>query len=424
MEVNTGQGQGQGGGQGQGNGNPGGGNGPGGNGPPGNPGELTFVQSERHIYGSSRLGMDVTPLELISPLEDDEDASERILRYKQYEMSNHLGNVLAVVSDVKIPVDETEDSEVDFWVSDVISATDYSPFGVRLIERNFNTSKYRYSFQNQEHDDEVSGEGNSVNYTYRMQDTRLGRFKSIDPLYEDYPWNSTYAFSENRVIDGVELEGLEYWKSEIKIGIKMNIETLRSSLYVGYDLSARSYSDALSVRKIGARLDASEDELSLKGYFSTYLENNDISPGSNQTGFTIQFKTSIDYFGKFGGLDSKISLFTSINEKGTFKTTGKVTGDTYQWDVFNSKNKFSTDVIFKLKANRQKEFNLEVGINSESTLALGVRNIKSNLNAKLKTNFRKFYFDDSTEISTEDSSMEIKTSEDSDGQTEITKTLK
>ncbi|MDF1674366.1 MAG: hypothetical protein P1U44_01525 [Vicingaceae bacterium] len=28
-------------------------------------------------------------------------------------------------------------------------------------------------------------------------------------MTKDYPWNSPYAFSENRVIDAVELEGLE-----------------------------------------------------------------------------------------------------------------------------------------------------------------------------------------------------------------------
>jgi hypothetical protein len=43
-----------------------------------------------------------------------------------------------------------------------------------------------------------------------MHDTRLGRFFAIDPLSSKYPWNSTYAFSENRVIDGIELEGLEW----------------------------------------------------------------------------------------------------------------------------------------------------------------------------------------------------------------------
>lgn len=42
-----------------------------------------------------------------------------------------------------------------------------------------------------------------------MHDPRIGRFMSVDPLYKEYPWNSPYAFSENRVTDAVELEGLE-----------------------------------------------------------------------------------------------------------------------------------------------------------------------------------------------------------------------
>jgi len=42
-----------------------------------------------------------------------------------------------------------------------------------------------------------------------MHDPRIGRFFAVDPLTSKYPWNSPYAFSENRVIDAVELEGLE-----------------------------------------------------------------------------------------------------------------------------------------------------------------------------------------------------------------------
>ena len=68
---------------------------------------------------------------------------------------------------------------------------------------------YRYGFQGQEKDDEVKGEGNSLNYKYRMHDPRIGRFFAVDPLASKYPHNSPYAFSENRVIDGIELEGLE-----------------------------------------------------------------------------------------------------------------------------------------------------------------------------------------------------------------------
>jgi len=42
-----------------------------------------------------------------------------------------------------------------------------------------------------------------------MHDPRLGRFFAIDPLAPKYPHNSPYAFSENVVINAVELEGLE-----------------------------------------------------------------------------------------------------------------------------------------------------------------------------------------------------------------------
>ena len=42
-----------------------------------------------------------------------------------------------------------------------------------------------------------------------MHDPRIGRFFAVDPLFRKYPWNSTYAFSENKLIDHIELEGLE-----------------------------------------------------------------------------------------------------------------------------------------------------------------------------------------------------------------------
>ena len=43
-----------------------------------------------------------------------------------------------------------------------------------------------------------------------MHDTRIGRFWSVDPLAAKFPWNSTYAFAENRVVDGRELKGLDW----------------------------------------------------------------------------------------------------------------------------------------------------------------------------------------------------------------------
>jgi RHS repeat-associated protein len=83
--------------------------------------------------------------------------------------------------------------------------------------RHGSSDSYRYGFQGQEMDNELKGEGNSLNFEYRMHDPRVGRFFATDPLARDYPHNSPYAFSENRVLDAFELEGLEAENVESKL---------------------------------------------------------------------------------------------------------------------------------------------------------------------------------------------------------------
>ena len=96
------------------------------------------------------------------------------------------------------------------YSADVVQYTDYSPYGVELDQRNSVGNTYRYGYQGQEGDKEVkNGEGLSWNYKYRMHDPRIGRFFAVDPLAPKYSYNSPYAFSENCVINAVELEGLE-----------------------------------------------------------------------------------------------------------------------------------------------------------------------------------------------------------------------
>jgi len=130
-----------------------------------------------------------------------------LLHFSNYELY-HLGNVLAVVTDCKLSQDNGFGGE-DFYATDVVSYSDYCPFGMQLPGRNGSAGDYRYGFQGQEKDDEIKGDGNSVNYKYRIHDTRIGRFFAIDPIANQYPHNGPYNFSENIVIHGVELEGLE-----------------------------------------------------------------------------------------------------------------------------------------------------------------------------------------------------------------------
>ncbi|QSB27661.1 RHS repeat domain-containing protein [Flavobacterium sp. CLA17] len=93
-----------------------------------------------------------------------------------------------------------------YWSGGIL---DYYPFGMLVPNRHADTEEYRYGFQGQEKDKELKGEGNSLNYTFRMHDPRIGRFFTRDPLFVKYPYYSPYIFSGNRVIDSRELEGAE-----------------------------------------------------------------------------------------------------------------------------------------------------------------------------------------------------------------------
>ena len=63
-------------------------------------------------------------------------------------------------------------------------------------------------FVGQELDDDLGL--NWYQFKWRNHDPQIGRFIEIDPLADKYVYNSTYAYAENRPIDGVDLEGLEF----------------------------------------------------------------------------------------------------------------------------------------------------------------------------------------------------------------------
>jgi RHS repeat-associated protein len=115
-------------------------------------------------------------------------------------------------SNTNFKIDNLKITNHKKYVADVVSYSDYSPYGTLLHHRHGTQSgsdSYRYAFQGQEKDDEIKGEGNSYNYTYRMHDPRIGRFFAVDPLTAKYPWYTPYQFSGNKPIQFVELEGLE-----------------------------------------------------------------------------------------------------------------------------------------------------------------------------------------------------------------------
>ncbi|HET9057781.1 MAG TPA: RHS repeat-associated core domain-containing protein [Chitinophagaceae bacterium] len=125
-----------------------------------------------------------------------------------YELPNHLGNIQVTVSDKKIGVDENNDGIVDYYVADVVSANDYYPFGQLQPGRQYGILG-RYGFNGKENDNEVKGEGNQQDYGMRIYDPRLGRFLSVDPLSQSFPWYTPYQFAGNKPIAFIDLDGLE-----------------------------------------------------------------------------------------------------------------------------------------------------------------------------------------------------------------------
>ncbi len=225
----------------------------------------SYHLSERHIYGSSRVGMITEkvefeyvygnlPTEELVPTLAIEETGNFELEYsvgkKQYELSNHLGNVLAVISDWKLPV--ISGASVVSYTTVVVSSQDYSPFGVTLEGRSWSAG-YRYGFNGKEKDNEtLSG---AYDFGARILDVRLGRWLSIDAYERLFPNWSPYNFSLCNPIFIIDKDGnipwplFAEWKNRNnktvfrKLGSKFR--TTERPTHNGVDLNMGSGSDDL-----------------------------------------------------------------------------------------------------------------------------------------------------------------------------------
>ena len=68
-------------------------------------------------------------------------------------------------------------------------------------------SGYRYGFNGKEKDNEIKGDGNSYDYNARIYDNRLGKWLSVDPLYEKYPSESPYLYTGGNPVLYVDKDG-------------------------------------------------------------------------------------------------------------------------------------------------------------------------------------------------------------------------
>jgi len=171
---------------------------------------VSLIQTELHIYGSSRLGM-INPTEENEMIAASDPEDIGIFSYKrglkQYELSNHLGNVLSVITDQKIVEAPVTGTLIEFYYAEVISYSDYYPFGSAMSERSWQ-GDYRYGFNGKERDNSTASD--SYDFGARIMDTRLGRWLSGDPAEGLFPNESPYMYAGCNPIYYVDPNGK--WK--------------------------------------------------------------------------------------------------------------------------------------------------------------------------------------------------------------------
>ena len=142
-----------------------------------------------------------------------------------YYLKDHLHNVRITFSDDN----ENGVIETGSNYSEIRREQNYYPFGLEhkgyndVVQGAKNDLK---TYQDQEFTEDLGL--NTHEWKYRVSDPALGRFWQIDPLAEDYVYNGVYNFSENRVIDGWELEGLEFYPMNSSTTARSQINEIRN----------------------------------------------------------------------------------------------------------------------------------------------------------------------------------------------------
>lgn len=96
-------------------------------------------------------------------------------------------------------------------------------------------------------DNDASGgsTGAVYDYGFRIYDTRIAKFLSVDPLTKDYPELTPYQYASNRPIDGIDLDGLEWLhfsdgmgaESDVIINVSgMNKDEIKKILKQNYSM--------------------------------------------------------------------------------------------------------------------------------------------------------------------------------------------
>ncbi|WP_344825153.1 hypothetical protein, partial [Rurimicrobium arvi] len=132
----------------------------------------------------------------------------RNLGRRYYELTDHLGNVLATVLDRKTGYKTSPGATLyDHWSADLAQVSDYYPGGMMMPGRNVEYSWSRMGAQGSPKDDEVYGKGNFIDMGDRHLMTQILRTPKTDNKSEKYPSISPYAYVMGNYPNAIDPNG-------------------------------------------------------------------------------------------------------------------------------------------------------------------------------------------------------------------------
>jgi RHS repeat-associated protein len=121
-----------------------------------------------------------------------------------YRLKDHLGSIRLTFVDF--------DHNGSIALSEITEENNYYPFGLKHQNYNDDYSSNRnavaakFKYNGKELNDELGLDW--YDYGARFYDASLGRFHTIDPLAEKFPWQSTYVYADNNPIRYIDVNGM------------------------------------------------------------------------------------------------------------------------------------------------------------------------------------------------------------------------
>lgn len=165
-----------------------------------------------------------------------------------YYVTDHLGSIRGIV--------DTN--------GEIQERNDYYPLGGRWDNQSSTLSSNRYKYSGKEL--QVVGDLNYLDYGFRMYDSSLGRWLTIDPLADKYYSTSPFAFCGNNPIGNIDYWGLGYWSTDDPDLIQKFLENYFSTR--NWDMTGWEYTDDAALASL-----QKNDETGMCYYNYATIEN-------------------------------------------------------------------------------------------------------------------------------------------------------